>query len=431
VPKRELRTGGCRKTLLDNGVRIITEREPSRLVSLGIWVEVGARDEDAENNGSAHFAEHMLFKGTRRRDAQQIAREFDILGGMSNAFTSNEHTCYYVTVLDSRLAGAIDLLADIFFNSRFSQAEIELERQVILQEIAMVEDTPDDRVHELFSGRFWQGHPLANTVLGRAEVVENMVGRRLRDYVRRHYLPGRIIVAAAGNVEHDRFVELWRPWLEKLSAPKRITPRWHSPKTDGSGCLVAVSRPLEQEHLVLGCAGLAGDSPDRYTLLLLNTILGGNMSSRLFQEIREKRGLAYSVYSYLVSHSDCGYAGVYLGVDPESMPEVLGLVRHELRRLHQEAVSSEELADAVDYVRAGMYLAAENMESRMTRLARNEYSFGRHISMEEVAAEIERIRPEDLLTLAGRIFGAGRLTMAAIGPVPEEKLREEFADGRN
>ncbi len=432
MPKQGSRkSGGCRKTLLDNGVRIITEREPSRLVSLGIWVEVGSRDEDDGNNGSAHFAEHMLFKGTRRRDAQQIAREFDILGGMSNAFTSNEHTCYYATVLDSRLAGAIDLLADIFFNSLFSQTEIELERQVILQEIAMVEDTPDDRVHELFSGRFWQGHPLANTVLGRPEVVAEMAGKRLRDYVRRKYQPGRIIIAAAGNVEHESFVELWRPWLDKLIAPKRIMPRWQPPPAAGPGSLIVVKRPLEQEHLVLGCAGLAGDSADRYALLLLNTILGGNMSSRLFQEIREKRGLAYSVYSYLVSHSDCGYAGVYLGVDPGSLPEVLGLVRHELRRLHQEAVTKAELADAVDYVRAGMYLAAENMESRMTRLARNEYSFGRSISMEEVAADLEKVSPEDLLALAGRIFGTGPLTMAAIGPVSEKKLLKEFGDGQN
>lgn len=420
-----------RKTVLDNGVRIITEREPSRLVSLGIWVEVGSRDEDEGNNGSAHFAEHMLFKGTRSRDAQQIAREFDILGGMSNAFTSNEHTCYYATVLDSRLAGAVDLLADIFFNSLFSQAEIELERQVILQEIAMVEDTPDDLVHELFSGRFWQGHPLANTVLGRSEVVAGMVGKRLRDYVRRKYLPGRIIIAAAGNVDHEDFVKSWQPWLDKLIPPKRILPRWQPPVGAGLGGLTAVKRPLEQEHLVLGCAGLAGDSDERYSLLLLNTILGGNMSSRLFQEIREKRGLAYSVYSYLVSHSDCGYAGVYLGVDPGSLPEVLALVRHELRRMHREAVSVEELADAVDYVRAGMYLAAENMEARMTRLARNEYTFGRDIPFDEVAGALTKITPDDLLGLAGRIFGAEKLTMAAIGPVSEKKLLKEFGDGQN
>lgn len=425
-PRRRIR-----KTVLANGARIVTEREPSRLVSLGIWIEVGARNEDEGNNGSAHFAEHMLFKGTRRRDAQQIAREFDILGGMSNAFTSNEHTCYYVTVLDSRLAGAIDLLADIFFNSLFRQAEIELERQVILQEIAMVEDTPDDRVHELFSGRFWQGHPLANTVLGRPEVVESMAGKRLRDYVRRQYLPGRIVIAAAGNVDHQRFVELWRPWLDKLVPPKRLPPKALPPAPAGSAGLAVVTRPLEQEHLVLGCAGLAGDAADRYSLLLLNTILGGNMSSRLFQEIREKRGLAYSVYSYLVSHSDCGYAGVYLGVDPGSLPEVLDLVRHELRRLHREAVSAGELADAVDYVRAGMYLAAENMEARMTRLARNEYTFGRDIPIEEVVAEIGKIKPEELLALAARIFGSGRLTLAAIGPVSKEQLRKEFGDGQS
>jgi predicted Zn-dependent peptidase len=191
------------------------------------------------------------------------------------------------------------------------------------------------------------------------------------------------------------------------------------------------TRPLEQEHLVLGCPGLAGNSAERYGLLLLNTILGGNMSSRLFQEIREKRGLAYSVFSYLVSHSDCGYAGVYLGVDPESLPQVLALVRRELTRLHREPVTAAELADAVDYLRAGMYLAAENMEARMTRLARNEYTFGRDIPIDEVVAEIGRVSPDDLLELAGRVFAGGNLTLAAIGPVSEEKLREEFGDGSN
>ncbi len=414
-----------RKTVLDNGTRLLTERVPSRLVSVGIWVEVGSRDEDERDNGSAHFAEHMLFKGTARRSAQQIARELDILGGMSNAFTSSEHTCYYATVLDSRLAGAVDLLADIFFNSLFSQTEIELERQVILQEIAMVEDTPDDRVHELFSALYWQGHPLGNTVLGRPEVVETMARDRLRAYVARNYLPGRLVIAAAGNVDHTEFVNLWRPWLDDL-IPTESGARRLPPATTATNGLAVVTRPLEQAHLVLGCPGLPTAADERYEMLLLNTILGGNMSSRLFQEVREKRGLVYSIYSYLASHSDSGYAGIYLGVDQESLPQAMELVRRELRRLRQVPVSNQELVDAIDFLRAGMYLADENMEARMTRLARNEYSFGRQYTIEEVVADLEQVKPDGIQALGQRFFADHSLCLAAIGPLSQEELSEEF-----
>ncbi len=417
------------KTVLDNGTRVITERDPSRLVSVGLWVEVGSRDEDELTNGSSHFLEHMLFKGTPTRDARQIAREFDVLGGMSNAFTSTEQTCYYATVLDSRLAGTVELLADIFFNSLLSQEEIELESQVILQEIAMVEDTPDDRVHELFTARFWPDHPLGNTVLGKTEVVAGMDHRRLHRYLAENYRPARVVIAAAGNVEHADFVELWRPWLERLAVGKPGAGRRPPVPSDG-GDLEAQTRPLEQEHLVLGCAGLPAAAAERYELLLLNTILGGNMSSRLFQEIREKRGLAYSIYSYLVSHSDAGYAGIYLGVDPDTLPEALDLVRRELRRLRRQPVTAEELADAVDYLRAGMYLNAENMESRMHRLAKNEFNLGRHYTIEEVVASLEKITPDRLQGQAQRLFGGKSLNLAAIGPVPAERLAEVFDHDR-
>jgi predicted Zn-dependent peptidase len=414
------------KSVLDNGTRLLTERVPSRLASIGIWVEVGSRDEDDRDNGSAHFAEHMLFKGTARRSAQQIARELDILGGMSNAFTSTEHTCYYATVLDRRLAGAVDLLGDIFFNSLFSQSEIELERQVILQEIAMVEDTPDDRVHELFAALYWQDHPLGNTVLGRPEVVANMDSARLRDYVARHYQPARLVIAGAGNIDHDEFVRLWRPWLENLPSAAAPADGRCLPRQTAAGALAVLHRPLEQEHLVLGCPGLSARADERHELLLLNTILGGNMSSRLFQEVREKRGLAYSIYSYLASHSDTGYAGVYLGVDPEALPEALALVRQELQGLARNPVLPAELSDAVDYLRAGMYLAEENMEARMTRLARNEYSFGRHYTIEEVVADLEKVRPDTIQALGRRLFAEPSQCLAAIGPLSAEELGKEF-----
>ncbi|MFO7606803.1 MAG: pitrilysin family protein [Desulfurivibrionaceae bacterium] len=406
------------KTVLDNSLRIMTERLPSRLVSLGIWVEVGSRDEDDRNNGSAHFAEHMFFKGTRLRSAQQIAKELDMLGGMSNAFTSSEYTCYYLTVIDDRLTEAVELLADLFLNSSFAPEEIDRERQVILQEIAMVEDTPDDLVHEMFSALYWRGHGLANPVLGRAEVVSALDSSSLTEFVVANYRPERIVISAAGNVDHRSFTELCRDRFGKMSPAGSPLPERRPPSPDSFGDKRIVERPLEQAHTVMGTMGLPADSADRYKHLLLNSILGGNMSSRLFQEIREKRGLAYSVYSYLSNNSDCGYTGIYLGVDPGSWPETLELVHRELAALRRKGITEEELAGAAEYARGGIYLAAENMEVRMTSLAKNEFTFGRYLPIEELTEAIVGVKREEVNELAGMIFAEEQLPMCVVGPVP-------------
>jgi predicted Zn-dependent peptidase len=252
-----------------------------------------------------------------------------------------------------------------------------------------------------------------------------MQGDRLRAYVARHYLPGRLVIAAAGNIDHSEFVNLWRPWLEGLP-PSDKGARRLPPSTTAAGELAVVTRPLEQAHLVLGCPGLPIAADERYEHLLLNTILGGNMSSRLFQEVREKRGLVYTIYSYLASHSDSGFAGIYMGVDPASLPEALELVRRELQRLRRVPVTNEELIDAIDYLRAGMYLADENMEARMTRLARNEYSFGRQYTIEEVVAGLQKVEPDGIQELGRRFFADRSLCLAAIGPLSREELGEEF-----
>jgi len=416
-----------RKTVLDNEVRIVTESLPSRLVSLGIWVDVGSRDENEQTSGSAHFAEHMLFKGTRQRTAQQISRELDMLGGMSNAFTSTEQTCYFATVLDTHLPRAVDLLTDLFLNSVFSQSETELERQVILQEIAMVEDTPDDRIHELFASLFWGDHPLGNTVLGRPEVVSSLSGERLKDYVSSTYIPGRIVISAVGSIDHQAFVSLCRSRFEKIASVAPESFR-QPPACGGQEITTTVvqERPLEQEHLILGCKGLPLTSGKRYSLMLLNTILGGNMSSRLFQEIREKRGLAYSIYSYLVSQSDGGYLGLYLGVDPQSLKEAMSLIYQQLEIMRNGPIESEELVAAAEYFKGGMYLSAENMEARMTRLARNEFSFGRNITIDEVVAQVDRIGVDDVEELAAMILPDSSYCLAAIGPVSEDEIKQEI-----
>lgn len=407
------------KTVLDNSIRLVTERLPSRLVSIGIWIDVGSRDEDVHNSGYAHFAEHMFFKGTKLRSAQQISKELDLLGGISNAFTSAEHTCYYITVLDDRLPDAVELLADIFLNSVFDPEEIEREKQVVLQEIAMVEDTPDDRVHELFSSLFWQGHGLANPVLGSAEVVAGIDSQSLTEYVRGNYGADRLVISAAGNVDHQTFVDLWRDRFGRIPSVDTALPHRLPPHPGNIGVRKIVNRPLEQAHMVMGTTGLPVNSADRYKILLLNTILGGNMSSRLFQEIREKRGLAYSIFSYISSNSDCGCIAIYLGVDPKFLSVSIGLIKAELAKLRMEGITNEELADAIEYANSGIYLSAENMEVRMTSLAKNEFSFGRYIPIEELTGEISAVKESGVHELAKQLFASDDLPLCVIGPVSE------------
>lgn len=411
--------GDYRKTVLDNGIRVITEKISSRTVSAGIWVEAGARDESPADNGISHFLEHMLFKGTPARDAMQIAQEFDSLGGMSNAFTSGETTAYYATVLDDQLEGLLDLLGDIFMNSLFAPEEVAREREVILQEISMVEDTPDDRIHELFAGALWGEHPLGYTVLGRREVVAAMEPDNLRQYLARRYTPERIVIAAAGNVEHDELCRLCRKQFAGLrgnSGPVLRQP----PEPLAPECRL-YPKKLEQAHLVLGGQGLSLTAPERYALYLLHVLLGGNMSSRLFQEVREKAGLAYSIYSYLSSFSDSGIFGIYLGVDPGAVNRALALVAREIKALRSEAVSPDLLARAKNYAKAGIFLSAENMESRMTRLARNEFNFGRYLSFDEVAAGFDQVEPQDIAGLAGSLFNRP-LSAVVLGPLKAKEL---------
>lgn len=408
------------KTTLDNGVRIVTEKVDSRVVSVGIWVEVGSRDEHDLNSGSAHFVEHMFFKGTGRLSAQQLARELDVLGGMSNAYTANETTCFYATVLDDRLPRLVELLADIFLNSLFAPDEVEREREVILQEISMVEDTPDDQIHELFNRQLWGRHPLGNTVLGPREVVGALSAQHLTDYVKRFYRPERVLIVAAGNVDHEAFCALWQEQIATFAAAKSAPPPRTVPEPVAPQRVI-YPKSLEQVHMVLGTYGLPIGAEERYTLFLLNILLGGNMSSRLFQEIREKRGLAYSVYSYLNSHRDCGVLAVYLGIDPAVTNEALGLVQRELQRFVRQAVAVEELAEAKDYARAGVYLAAESMETQMTRLARNELYFHRDVSMDEVVAGIDAVTVDQLQALATTIFSRP-LSVAALGPLDQDAI---------
>jgi len=406
-----------KKTTLINGIRIVTETlQHSKVVSVGVWIDVGSRDEHDLNSGSAHFLEHMLFKGTRSRSAQEIAREFDVLGGSANAFTTRENTCLHATVLDSNLSNLVELFADLLGNSLFADEEIERERQVILQEINMVEDMPDDHIHDLFAGLLWPMHPLGKTILGSHEIVSAMDSKKLQEYVQKYYTTDKIVIAAAGKVDHDDFVSLWQKVFEKFGQESDPVLERNVPPLLPAGRKI-YTKPLEQAHILLGTYGLSMVDADRFGYLLLNVLLGGNMSSRLFQEIREKRGLAYSIYSYIDSYSDCGYLAIYLGVDRESVNESLSLIAREISTLQNTPVSEEELAHTKDFIKSGMFLSMENMEAIMTRIARNEIYFGKYISLGEVVDSIDQVTGEDILRLGSKIFGRQELTFAGLGPL--------------
>jgi predicted Zn-dependent peptidase len=403
------------KTVLPNGIRVITESLPhSKVVSVGVFIDVGSRDEHDLNSGSAHFVEHMLFKGTVKRSAQEIAREFDVLGGSANAFTTRENTCLHATVMDSNLPILVDLFTDLLANSLFADEEIERERQVILQEIHMVEDMPDDHIHDLFAALLWGMHPLGRTILGSHEIVAAMDSRKLREYVQKYYTTDKIVVAAAGNVAHDDFVLLWQKAFDRFgqtgdSAMARKEP------FKLSACRKVYDKPLEQVHILLGAYGLPITAEDRFGYLLLNVLLGGNMSSRLFQEIREKRGLAYSIYSYIASYSDSGYLAIYLGVDRESVNESMALIAQEIKLLQNTSVTEKELANTKDFVKSGLFLSMENMEAIMTRIVRDELYFGKYIPLDEVVDSIDRVTGEDIMRLSSKIFGRQELTAAVLG----------------
>jgi predicted Zn-dependent peptidase len=407
------------KTVLANGVRLVSQHMPhTRSVSMGVWVNVGARDEADPENGLSHFIEHMIFKGTAKRSAFQIAKEFDAIGGHTNAFTTMEHTCYHAKVLDSQVETMVDILSDIFLNSIFDPREVERERPVILQEIGMVEDSPDEYIHYLAGHHFWGDHPLGRSILGTRETIASFGSDAIRRFFHRLYQPERIVIAAAGNIDHWRLEDLVGPAFASVRPgngfPQRVAP--------SSRCRVDIHpRDLEQVHICLGTAGLSMVDPRRYAFSLLNTILGGNMSSRLFQEVREKRGLAYAVYSFITAHVDTGMFGVYLAVSPEQALEAVELVTAELLKLTREPVDAAELKGAVEYTKGSLLLASESADTQMVRAAQNEIHFGADIPLATVIDRIESATREDLLQLANDLFRRDRMVLTLLGPVDTPK----------
>ena len=411
------------KTVLDNGIRILSREMPdTRSVSLGIWVENGSRHESRQQNGISHFLEHLYFKGTERRNATQIAEEMDSVGGVLNAFTAKEYTCYYVKVLDENLPLAVDLLADIFLHSVFDPEEIERERTVILQEISQSEDTPDDYVHDLFSLDFFPDHPLGRPICGDAATVGKMHREDFLNFVRERYLPGRVIVAAAGHLSHEYLAKEMGQRLggipnSKLNIQnsKLISPKLRSG-------VFQHAKPLEQAHLCFGVAAIHQSHPKRYAAYVLNTILGGGMSSRLFQEIREKRGRAYSVYSFLSSYRDVGYLGIYAGTSLEWAEEVVELILREMKRMGAGEIRDQEIERTKNQLVGNMILGLESSDSWMSHIAKDEIYFGKAISLEDIIQGVRSVSRDDVVDLAASILRPDAVALTLLGDVEKKKL---------
>ena len=411
------------RTTLDNGIRVLSEKVPGcHSVSLGIWVNNGSRHESAQLNGISHYIEHMLFKGTDRRSAKDVAREVDSVGGLLNGFTSREYSCYFVKILAEKLPMAVDLLGDLICNPRFNLDDIEKERRVILQEIAMIDDSPEESIHDQFASGFWAGHPLGMPVVGTRKTVGAIDRRQMLNFMSEKYVGRNLCVVAAGCLDHEELVVLVEQSLcgvpEMGVEQEDVTPVIKRQ-------IEVVQRDLEQTHICLGVAGLPQNHVDRYGTYLLNTILGGNMSSRLFQKVRETLGLAYSVYSYHHNHSDSGAFVVYAATSSESAALVTRTILEELTRLRYEAVSDEELQSAKDYLKGGMLLSMESMDSRMTRLAKNEL-FQRNIgiSLDESRAMIDAVTGELVQYLAESLFVNETLNLQITGRI----TRQDFPD---
>jgi predicted Zn-dependent peptidase len=415
---------GVRRTVLPSGLRIVTEALPTtRSAAIGVWVNVGSRDETATMSGASHFLEHLLFKGTKKRSALDISAEIEAVGGETNAFTTKEYTCYYARVLDADLPLAVDVLCDAVADSVLDPADVETERAVILEEIAMHEDEPGDEVHDIFTEAIFGDHPLGRLISGTEQTIAPMTRTQINGFYRRRYTPPRIVIAAAGNLDHATVVRLVRkslagsPLDAAPAAPAGLRDAGKRVRTMPAHTVVC-SRDTEQAHIVLGAGGFGRVDERRFALGVLNDVLGGGMSSRLFQEIREKRGLAYSVYSYGSQYADAGLFGVYAGCAPGKVEEVLDLTRAELRRVAADGVTAEEIARGKGMVKGAYVLGLEDTGSRMSRLAKSELLYGDLMSVDELLARVEKVTIDEVNALAAELLSQS-MSLAVVGPFDE------------
>ena len=416
-----------RRQKLPNGLTIITEQmQHIRSASIGVWLQTGSRDEDAEWNGISHFIEHMVFKGTKHRTAEEIARQVDSIGGNMDAFTAKECICFNVKVLDEHVPTALDILSDLVLNPLFEVADIARERGVILEEIKMDEDNPDYLVHEIFTQNFWKDHPLGKPILGTKETVKRFERDPVLDAYAHRFAPGNIIVSAAGNLDHDKFVELVTRHFEHM---KPMSNGFHSSKPKiVSRIILRNKKALEQVQLCIGVPAYPIAHEKRHAGYILNTVLGGGMSSRLFQNIRERQGLAYSIYSDLIPYRDTGCLAVYAGTSLASAAKVVQSVVSEFRKLKSDPVPEEELRRAKAQLKGSLMLSLESSTSRMSNLARQEMYFDRFYDLDELIEKIEAVTVEDLTTLANEFFQTEAVAVTALGNLNGLKLtRDQLA----
>ncbi len=411
-----------RRTTLPNGLRVVTESVPVvRSVSFGAWIGVGSRDETPRQTGAAHFLEHLLFKGTQTRSAWEITAPIEAVGGEMNAFTAKEYTCYYARVLDDDTELAVDTVCDVVLNGRLDAGDIEGEREVILEEIAMNDDDPGDTVHDLYMRTHYGDGPLGRPILGTQDSLEALTPQGIRSFYRRHYVAPRMVVAAAGAVDHDEVVERVRTAFRGADVPGEpvIRPATRrAPAAPGRGTRAVTHRPSEQAHLVLGLGGIRRTDDRRYALGVLNAALGGGMSSRLFQSVREERGLAYSVYSFVSSFADTGYTGVYVGCLPDKLRDVLEVTHEVIADVARNGLSDEELRRGRGQLRGSVVLGQEDAGSRMSRIAKGELLYDEIPSIDDIVARIDAVTSDDISELAGELLTEPP-TYAAIGPFDE------------
>lgn len=407
-----------RKEILPNGVRIVTEEMPQvRSVSIGLWVKVGSRDENELNNGISHFIEHLMFKGTTQRTAKQIAEELDAIGGQLNAFTAKEYTCYYAKVMDNHLDIAIDVLTDMFFNSLFDATEIEKEKNVVIEEIKMYEDTPDEQVHDIFASTVWQGHALGRPIIGNEQIINNIKRADIVNYYKTMYTPHNLVISVAGNIKHQEVLERLQPLFghfNGVSAPKDSNKPLVNREDLGK------YKDTEQVHLCMGTEGLPINHDHIYVLHVINSIMGGGISSRLFQNIREQRGLAYSVYSYQTSYQDAGLFTIYGGLSKNNLDQFMQLVIKEINDFREQSISPDELHRAKEQLKGSMFMGLESASSRMSRIGKGELILGYIHTPEEVANMIDKVTMDQVKNLAEKIFDLDKYSLTTVGPIKED-----------
>ena len=415
---------GYRKSVLANGIRVVTERmEHVRSVAVGVWVETGSRHEPESRGGMSHLIEHLVFKGTATRSAADIARTMDSVGGQMDAFTTKEHTCFYVQVLDEHLPLAVDLLTDILLQPSFDAEELEREKSVVLQEIKMVEDTPDDVIHDLFAAQVWEGHPLGRPILGSREAVSGYARASALEHFHEEYVPPRIVIAVAGNVTHNQVVDLFGAGFNGFG--RSAAPRAGTAPTLKAGVNI-VGKTLEQVHLVMGFPGLAHAAPERYALFVLNDVIGGSMSSRLFQEVRERQGLVYSIHSGVQAYTDTGTVYLYAATDAANFSKVLKSTLKEIRDLKKSGVTEEELTRAKDHLKGSLMLSLESTSSRMNRLAKQEMHHGSFLTIDQMLDAIDGVRHEEVMGLITELLDEERLALTTLGPLDRRNLPGEL-----